>query len=157
MSDEIPNFGVLLAPFIGQVGAELRPRFLALLERGAADRYRYWAELLPEQADCLLACACREDEIADRVERVFAVAEADVPALNAPLAEARATYYRVFDGLDAWQQLRIQANAERQGANAWRSIAAYVADSHIVDELAACSALEEHSAGELDALLRARG
>ena len=49
----IPRFGELLAPYISAVPAEITPRFLALLERGAASRYRGWAEMLPEHAEGL--------------------------------------------------------------------------------------------------------
>jgi hypothetical protein len=150
---QIPSFGVLLAPFIGQVPPQALPRFLALLERGAAERYRYWAELLPQHAQVLLRCAASEDEIADRVEAAFALDPALHDALRAPLPDARAAYYAVFHGLDVWDQLRIQANAERQGAQAWRTIAADLSDQRIIEQLAACSALEEASADRLDALI----
>ncbi len=63
---DIPAFGALLAPYISQVPPEATPRFLALLERGAAARYREWAAMLPEHGDVLLSCAASEDEIADR-------------------------------------------------------------------------------------------
>ncbi len=154
---EIPNFGALLAPYIGQVGPELRPRFLALLERGAADRYRHWAGLLPEHAAGLLACAASEDEIADRIEGAFAVAESDRAGLEAPLPGARDAYYAVFDGMAPWDQLRVQANAERQGANAWRSIATGVTDPDVLAALASCSTLEEASADYLDDLIATHG
>jgi hypothetical protein len=49
--------------------------------------------------------------------------------------------------------LRIQANAERQGAHAWRSIAAHHPDEYVVEVLHSCSALEELSADALDALI----
>jgi hypothetical protein len=154
MSDvTAPNFGALLAPYIQAVPAEAMPRFLALLERGAAARYRQWAEALPEHAEELLVCSRAEDEIADRIEAAFALDESLRPALEAPLPAATRTYYDVFAGLDVWDQLRIQAKAERQGANAWRSIAQAVTDQRVLDELAACSALEEQSADRLDALI----
>jgi len=154
---EYPNFGALLAPFIGQVPEERRPRFLALLERGAAERYRRWAEDLPDHAEGLLACAAREDEIADRVERVFAADDPALEHMRALLPGARDTYYGVFHGLSPWDQLRIQADAERQGANAWRSIAAGVTDGAVLAELRACSALEEESAAYLERLVAAAG
>ncbi len=150
---QIPNFGQLLAPYIGQVPASMMPRFLALLERGAADRYREWAEMLPAHADALLQCAASEDEIADRVEGVFAIDETLRDQLVAPLPAAKQTYYEVFSGMDVWDQLRVQANAERQGAQAWRNIAARTTDDRVIAELAACSALEEQSADRLDALI----
>lgn len=150
---QIPNFGQLLAPFIGQVPPSIMPRFLALLERGAADRYREWAAMLPTHADVLLQCAASEDEIADRVESVFTLDEALRDELIAPLPAAKQTYYAAFSGMDVWDQLRVQANAERQGAQAWRNIAARMTDAQVIAELATCSALEEESADRLDALI----
>ena len=149
----IPNFGALLGVFIAQVPEPARPRFLALLERGAAERYRYWAERLPEHQAGLVACSAREDEIADRVERVFAIDDAVREKMNTPLAGARETYYSVFEGLPLLEQLRIQANAERQGAAAWRGIASGVADAHVREELERCARLEETSADYLDRLV----
>lgn len=151
----IPDFGRLLAPQLGRVPAETLPRFLALLERGAADRYRVWAQALPEHAEVLLTCAAAEDEIADRIEAAFALDPSLREATEAPLPEARAAYVAAFDGHDVWDQLRIQADAERQGAQAWRTIAARVDDERVLAALAACSALEEASADRLDALIAA--
>jgi hypothetical protein len=94
-----------------------------------------------------------EDEIADRVEAVFALDESLREALEAPLPEAKRTYYDVFTGMDVWDQLRVQANAERQGAQAWRNIASRTSDQRVIDEMATCSALEEASADRLDALI----
>ena len=150
---QIPNFGQLLSPYIGQVPPSIMPRFLALLERGAADRYREWATMLPEHADVLLQCAASEDEIADRVEAVFTLDDALRNELVAPLPGAKQTYYEAFNGMDVWDQLRVQANAERQGAQAWRNISARMTDNRVIAELAACSALEEESADRLDALI----
>ena len=150
---QIPNFGQLLSPYIGQVPPSIMPRFLALLERGAADRYREWATMLPAHADVLLQCAASEDEIADRVEAVFTLDDALRDELVAPLPGAKQTYYEAFNGMDVWDQLRVQANAERQGAQAWRNISARMTDNRVIAELAACSALEEASADRLDALI----
>lgn len=150
---QIPNFGQLLSPFIAQVPPSIMPRFLALLERGAADRYREWAAMLPAHAEVLLVCAASEDEIADRVESVFSLDEALRDELVSPLPAAKQTYYDAFSGMDVWDQLRVQANAERQGAQAWRNIASRITDERVIAELAACSALEEASADRLDALI----
>jgi len=150
---QIPRFGELLAPFISQVPAAVKPRFLALLERGAASRYRDWAEALPEHAELLLSCSASEDEIADRIESVFGVPDEMREALHAPLPGATQTYYDAFDGMDVWDQLRVQANAERQGAQAWRTISAAISDERVLEQLAACSALEEAAADKLDGLI----
>jgi hypothetical protein len=152
---EIPRFGELLSPFISQVPDGTRPRFLALLERGAANRYRLWAEQLPEHAAVLFECAESEDEIANRIEGAFALDESLRDELLAPLPQATQTYYDAFAPYDVWDQLRIQANAERQGAHAWRSIAAHHPDAYVVEVLHSCSALEELSADALDALIAA--
>jgi hypothetical protein len=154
---QIPSFGQLLSPFISRVPPPAMPRFLALLERGAADRYRYWADVLPDHADVLLICAVSEDEIAARVEAIFPLDDSMRDALHEPLPEARDTYYSVFASLDVWDQLRVQANAERQGAQAWRNIAGAQTDAHVIAELAACSALEEASADRLDLLIATFG
>ena len=152
---EIPRFGALLAPFISQVPPDAMPRFLALLERGAANRYREWAEMLPDHADVLLSCAASEDDIADRIEAAFTLDDMHRDVVAAPLPGAIDTYRKAFGGLDVWDQLRVQANAERQGAQAWRGIATRVGDQVVLDALAACSALEEASADRLDALIAA--
>ena len=152
---EIPRFGALLAPFISQVPPDAMPRFLALLERGAANRYREWAEMLPDHADVLLSCAASEDDIADRIEAAFTLDATHRNVITAPLPGAIDTYREAFGGLDVWDQLRVQANAERQGAQAWRGIAMRVDDQVVLDALAACSALEEASADRLDDLIAA--
>ena len=48
----------------------------------------------------------------------------------------------------------MQAAAERQGSNAWRSVATTPGlSADVLDELAACSALEDATADVVDALL----
>lgn len=145
MTTESPNFGLLLAPILGQVDTAARPRFLALLERTAADRYRHWADLLPAHAASLLECASREDEIADRVEAAFPIDESKLETLKALIPAARDLYYAAFDGFSVHDQIRMQADAEMQGANAWRSVAKTVNDPAVLAELARCSELEETS------------
>jgi hypothetical protein len=145
MTAETPNFGLLLAPILSQVDAVSRPRFLALLERTAADRYRKWATELPANASVLLECAAREDEIADRIESAFSIAVAKLDDLKALLPAARDIYYAAFEGMDVREQIRVQSDAELQGAHAWRSIAAGVTEAAVLAELARCSELEEMS------------
>lgn len=149
----IPRFGELLGPYIARVAPETMPRFLALLERGAAERYRRWAAALPEHRDGLMSCAGREDEIADLIEGAFALDESLRPQLEAPLSDAIAVYYDVFAPLSIRDQLRVQADAERQGANAWRGIASRHPDPRVISVLDECSRLEELSADYLDDLV----
>lgn len=153
---EFPNFGRLLAPVIGQLPAHAVPRFLALLERGAAQRYREWAVQVPEHAEVLLACAVREDEIADRVDQVWPIDDVALAQIEAPLPAARDLYYGAFHGMSPWEQLMVQADAELQGAAAWRSIAANHPDPNVCAELEHCALLEEESSRELQRIIMRR-
>jgi len=109
--------------------------------------------MLPEHSEGLLRCAEAEDEIANRIEGAFAMDETLRDQLEAPLPDALKTYYDVFAPLDVWDQLRIQANAERQGAGAWERIAASHPNAEVIKVLNSCSELELTSADYLDALL----
>jgi hypothetical protein len=148
-----PNFGELLAPFIGQVDAAAVPNFLALLERGAADRYRLWAELVPEHGAGLLACAAREDEIADCADRLFPLAEELREHIQKPLPAAREAYYAVFADLEPQDQMAIQADAELQGAAAWRGMISDSSTSDMRAGLEYCAELEEISSAFLRGIL----
>lgn len=150
----IPDFAALLSPYISTIPAEALPTFLARLERTAADRYRLWADALPAHREGLLACAAREDEIADRIDAVYPSTDPlHIEKMDAAIKPAKATYYEIFAGLAIVDQLTIQANAERQGALAWRGIAATITDPAVIEQLQMCSALEETSADFLDSLL----
>lgn len=151
MADTIPNFGELLARHLVSIPAAALPYFLSLLERTAADRYRDWAEQVGEHRDGLLACAAREDEIADRIETMLPPSEEHRELVTAQLPAAKATYYQVFEGLSPVQQMTIQANAERQGAGAWQSLKVSYPDlSAALDQL---SGIELANADYLDSLL----
>ena len=147
----IPNFGELLAPYLSDVPAEAYPFMLSQLERTAADRYRGWAEAVPEHAEGILECAAREDEIADRVEALFPPSDEHRELVLGLIPAAKATYYEAFSGYSPIEQMTIQANAERQGAGAWQRLKeAYPQHAAAMDEL---SATELASADYLDALL----
>jgi hypothetical protein len=153
---EIPNFGALLGPAIGSVSDDARPGLLARLERGAADRYRQWAEAEPDVADELNACAGREDQIADSVDALFPLDPADVPLVEKAVPIARELYYAAFEGKPILDQWRIQASAERQGSMAWRGIASQIDDEAVCKALEDCAQLEEASADALDRLIADR-
>ncbi len=152
MSDiEIPNFGELLAEHLGAVPPEAYPYLLSQLERTAAARYRGWAEEVPEHREDLLACAAREDEIADRVEALFPPSDEHRALVADIIPRAKDTYYAAFEPYTPAEQMTIQANAERQGANAWQTLKAAYPDH--VEALDALSAIELASADYLDAML----
>jgi hypothetical protein len=147
----IPNFGEVLSEHLGGVPNEAYPYLLSQLERTAADRYRGWAQAVPEHADTLLDCAAREDEIADRVEAMFPPSQPHRELVDGIIPAAKQTYYAVFEGHTPFEQMTIQADAEKQGAGAWQRLkAAYPEHADALDKL---SAIELESAACLDGLL----
>lgn len=150
---DVPQFGVLLRPYIASVSAAARPAFLAGLERSAAQRYRSWADAVPQHADELLGCAEREDEIADLISGLFPVSPDDRPAIERRLPDAVAVYYDVFAPFEVTEQLYLQSQAELQGAQAWIAMASATNEPAAVDILVRCAALETESSEVVTALL----
>ncbi len=148
---DIPKFGELLAEHLGGVPAEAYPYLLSQLERTAAARYRQWADDVPSHREGILQCALREDEIADRVEAMFPPSEEHRTLVGEVIPKAKATYYSAFEPYTPVEQMTIQANAERQGANAWQTLKAAYPDR--ADELDQLSKIELSSADYLDAVL----
>lgn len=148
---DIPNFGDLLREHLSGVPQEAYPFLLSELERTAADRYRSWADQLPEHREGLLQCAASEDEIADRVAALFPPSDEHRQLVGEIIPNAKTTYYSVFEQYTPIEQLMIQANAERQGANAWQNLKAAYPDK--ADELDQLSTIELSSADYLDQLL----
>lgn len=150
----IPQFGELLAEHLQGVPASAYPFLLSQLERSAAQRYRMWADAVPDHRDGLLDCAAREDRIAAAVEALFPPSDADRAQVMEVIPAARATYWSAFEGHDPFVQMTIQADAERQGSQAWQRLkAAFPEHAAALDEL---SATEVESAEYLDALLSVR-
>ncbi len=150
---ETPNFGELLAPFILAVPEQAIPNFLALLERGAAQRYREWADMMPEHKSALLGCSQREDEIADIVQGLFPIDDAMQADIEKSLPAARDAYYSVFSNMPVENQLAIQADAELQGAAAWRGMIDENTAESLAESLQRCSMLEETSSACLRGIL----
>lgn len=149
----LPDIAAMLGQFISGVPQALQPRFLALLERAAAERYEGWAKELPEHAVGLLACRGREIEIAETAERIFPL-DADARSkLDAPLASARESYLAVLAQLSPRDQLRVQSNGERAGGGAWQAFAAAVTDPRARADLERSAALEEANAALLDSVV----
>jgi hypothetical protein len=151
----VPKFGEILAPYISTVPEQAVPNFLALLERGAAQRYRDWAEKIPAFHDGLIACSKSEDRIADIVESIFPLDKQTTEQIQGPLPEARATYNNVFDGLPLADQLAIQADAELQGAEAWRAMLSDDNPAEIQAGLKKCVELDEASSHYVHSILDA--
>lgn len=142
---DVPQFGALLRDHIQSVPAESQPAFLAGLERSAADRYRRWAEQMPDHADELLACAASEERIADIVSGLFPISDEAHHRVVAALPGAVTLYYDVFASYSPRDQLYLQSEAEIQGSQAWVRLAASVTDEATLEALRECTDLELQS------------
>jgi hypothetical protein len=155
---QLPDIGSIIRGVLERVEPRLRPLFIALAERLAAERYRGWAAEADASARSgLLACAEREDQIADRVAALYPDAtalQAKLRADHPELAEMGAT---IFAGRPLAQQFAIQAAGERAGASAWRLFAAQAPNDAARRTLLACAELEEASAVYLESLLAGKG
>lgn len=150
---EIPNFPMLLMEPLIAVPEPSRVGFLARLERSAADRYREWAEQSDELREGLIACADREDEIADRAEALVPVRPEDEEIVAQALAQARTLYAGAFEGLSLEDKITVQAHAERQGSLAWLGFAGQTEDAAAKREFLALADLEVASATHIDEVL----
>ena len=151
MDIEIPNFGELLAEHLSGVPQEAFPYLLSQLERTAAERYRGWADEVPDHRDGIMDCSAREDEIADRVEAMFPPTDEHRELVAGIIPKAKETYYKAFEGFTPVEQMYIQSKAERQGAGAWQILKDVYPDRS--EELDEVSAIEIASADYLDVLL----
>ena len=153
---ELPDIAELLRPLLERVPLERRPVLIALAERMAAERYRGWARDDPAHESELLACAAREEEIATRIESLFADAETiqrEILEKNPDLPEVSRT---IFAGRPVAQQFTIQAQGERVGAATWRALARDAESPGARETFLACADLEEASAAVLDGIVGER-
>jgi len=150
---EIPNFPRLLMEPLISVPEESRVGFLARLERSAADRYREWAVESKDRAEWLNQCADREDEIADRAEKMFPVLPEHEEIVGRALSVARKLYASAFEGHKLEDRIFIQAHAERQGSMAWVGFAAQHDDESTKKAFLELADLEVASAAQVDAAL----
>lgn len=151
--ERIPSIGEVLAPLLQRVPPSQQPLLIAAAERMAATRYRAWATRVSDagQATRLLACADREDDIADRVERLFPDAQVIQRELATTVPEVAEINRSLFADRPLAVQFAIQANGERLGAATWRSFAKH-ATGAARETFLACAELEERSAEVLEAM-----
>jgi hypothetical protein len=153
-SRELPDVAAVLAPLLARLPQERQPLLVAIAERMAAARYRGWAAE-PEQAahrSELLACAQREERIADRIEALYPDAAAAQREILARNADIEAINRDLFAGRPLSEQLLIQARGERLGAATWRAFARD-ASRAFQEAFHDCALLEEESAAALEAIL----
>jgi hypothetical protein len=99
-----------------------------------------------------MACAAREDEIADRIDILIPIPGQYRDLVDRFIPQAKQAYFDVFEGLSAIDQMTIQAAAERQGARAWPAFIPAYPDKAL--DLEALSAIELVSADYLDSILK---
>ena len=149
-----PNIAALLAPVIAQLEGPEWPALLARLEHIAGNRYRAWAQRAPALARELLACADREDDISARGAKLFALSDVQRARVDGLVPGVREAYAGLFAGLTLREELALQANAERQGAAAWRAISGQpVLPDPARAAIAELALLEEANATQLERLL----
>ena len=152
--EKLPDISAIIRGVLEHVEPRLHPLFIALAERLAAERYRGWAKDASGAARAgLLACAEREDEIADRIAALYPDATAVQAKLRADHPELDEMGDAIFAGRPLAQQFAIQAAGERAGAGAWRLFTAQAPNDPARRTLLACAALEEQSAVYLESLL----
>lgn len=134
-----------------------RPRgeqlFLAaLLENGAAQRYRRWASEFTDStfADGLMACADREDTVARSVRDSFGSELQQPEDYRELLGAVQREVDALFGGLSLEDQLDAQASAERGGENLWRELAEAESDPALKAVFVECAHLEAASAEFLE-------
>ena len=153
---QLPDIGTIVRGALERVEPRLHPLFIALAERLAAQRYRGWAKEADASARSgLLACAEREDQIADRIAALYPDAAALQAKLRTDHPELDGMADAIFAGRPLAQQFAIQAAGERAGAGAWRLFAAQAPNDAARRTLLACAELEEASAVYLESLLAA--
>lgn len=154
-NSEIPQIAEILAEALRVIDPKLQPILLAKLERLAAARYRIWANDYTDQAvrNSLLACADREEEIANRVESLEPNAAAIQDRLLSDHPELLELNRTLFEGRPLKVQFAMQAEGERAGAAAWRAYAAAAPELRVRKLLESCSALEQANADFLQGLL----
>jgi hypothetical protein len=151
---ELPSIAAIVGGVLQRVPEPHRPLFIAMAERLAADRYRRWAEAASGPAHtALLACAAREDDIADRVAALYPGAAATQDALRADHPELEEVNDALFAGRPLAEQFAIQAAGERAGAAVWRSFAERADGDRARATFLACAELEEASAEYLESVL----
>jgi hypothetical protein len=153
-ANALPSVADVLAPVLARVPRERQPLLIALAERMAAERYRGWAAEPEYDAhrSGLLACARREEDIAERIEALYPQAATVQSAIRAEIPDLDEINRGLFADRPLRQQLAIQAQGERLGAATWRAFAA-AAGEEAAAVFEGCALLEEESATVLEEIL----
>ncbi len=141
-------------PLLPDLSPEEIPMIIALLERLAADKYRGWAEDTDDSIERtgLLACAAREDEIAEFIESLEADASVKTAELNTRFPDLLARYDSIMTGRTRSEQLRIQAEGELGGADYMRQFSE-ASEGAVAARFASLASCEESNSRFLSVLI----
>ena len=141
-------------PLLPELAQEEMPMIIALLERLAADKYRGWCDETDDSVERagLLACAAREDEIAEFIESLEADASARADELNARFPDLRERYDSIMAGRSRTEQLRIQAEGELSGADYMRQFSE-ASEGAVSARFASLASCEESNSRFLSVLI----
>ena len=106
-----------------------------------------------ELREGLIECADREDEIADRAEKLMPVLPEHESIVEQALERARTLYAGAFEGYSLHDRIVLQAHAERQGSLAWLGFSSQAEDEETRKAFLALADLEVASADHIDQAL----
>lgn len=155
MPSPLPEMMENLRSLALELPPEARIAFVARLERGAARRYRAWADRADSAvvATALRLCAAREESIAELADATFPAPAGTLPALDDATKRAAVGAAPVHEGRPLHESLAIQAAAERSGAATWRELCGDPSLAPHRSVLETCARLEEESADLVERLL----
>ena len=142
------------APLLPRVAEHEIPMVIAMIERLAALRYRGWAATTddPVERAGMIACALREDEIAEFIESCDPSAVGRIEELNARFPDLNDRYESVMAGRSRVEQLRIQSEGELGGAEYMRQFAA-ASSGAVAARFASLACCEEANSRYLSRLI----
>jgi hypothetical protein len=145
------------APLLPRVAEHEIPMLIAMIERLAARRYLGWAAASEDAIERagLLACAQREDEIAEFIESLETDAPARIAELDARFPDLNDRYESVMAGRSRAEQLRVQAEGELGGAGYMRQFAAAHRGA-VAARFASLACCEEANSSYLSTLIARR-
>ena len=151
---QLPDIAEILGTLLQRAPEAEQPLLLALAERVAADMYRDWANQVghEKRKALLLACAAREEQIANGAEALYPTAASIQRDLVARIPDLKGIR-SLFDPLPLDDQFRLLANGERAGGSAWRAYAEKAADAKMRQVFSTFAPLEEANAACLESIL----
>lgn len=155
-NQKLPDLLEILTPLFEQCDPQEQRILLAILERLAAKRYRAWAETLtdPQQKQGFLACAEREEQIAEAVEALHPQAKEIADIVWKRLPNIDELYAEAMRSLSPSQQWQVQAVGELGGAELLRGFAKAETNPEAREALLACAPKEEASSHYLQDILK---